>query len=92
MLMGSRERIWQQGVGRRYSPPGVSVHLSMSVPAPPGSLPPTSLQPCIILNLLQITHQLQRPSTNCHHDAHRWQLPVVLPSDWWRDFQTENSW
>lgn len=53
----------------------------------------SSLSLCVILHLPQITHQLPcKIYKPCHHDAHRWQLPVVLPSDWWRDFQTENSW
>lgn len=42
----------------------LSLSLPISIPTPPASPPSPPLSPRIILHLLQITHQLQRPSTN----------------------------
>lgn len=54
--------------------------------------PITSSLPHVILHLILVTCELKLPSTNQCHDAHRWQLPVVLPSEWWTHIQTQNSW
>ncbi|KAG7224208.1 hypothetical protein INR49_019943, partial [Caranx melampygus] len=50
----------QPALVRHHSSLSLSIS-PISLPAPPGSLSPC---PCIILHLLQITHQPQRPSTN----------------------------
>lgn len=71
-----------------HTPPGLSLSPFPSphlLPLPPHPPYHTSFAPDNTSASAPI-HKL------CHHDAHRWQLPVVLPSDWWRDFQTENSW